>query len=303
MIGNTQRHLALPFLLASTTLAVTLVGAQDWPQWRGANRDGAIASFKAPSAWPESLKQQWKIEVGTGYATPLLGGKPAVPLQPAGRRRGHVGARRRHRQGDLADGLSGAVHRHVSGRPARPRPEVDASLRERPPVLARHDEHRDRVRRRDGQAAVAEAGDEGAAAVSHRDVADRRGRARHRAHRRAGRDRARGARRRHRQSAMDVERRQPGLRVADRGRPRRHAAGRHVHPSQSGRNLGRRRTAPLAAAVHDAVRHDVADADPLSRHDHSGGPRQRHHGVSCRRGAMARGPRRTSGRPRTSRST
>jgi outer membrane protein assembly factor BamB len=47
--------------------------AQDWPQWRGPNRDGA-ASFDSPAAWPESLQQQWKVEVGLGYATPLLVG-------------------------------------------------------------------------------------------------------------------------------------------------------------------------------------------------------------------------------------
>jgi outer membrane protein assembly factor BamB len=51
------------------------VAAQDWPQWRGPNRDGAIASFRAPSAWPEALKQQWKVEVGLGYATPLIVGQ------------------------------------------------------------------------------------------------------------------------------------------------------------------------------------------------------------------------------------
>ena len=48
---------------------------QDWPQWRGPNRDGSVASFREPAAWPENLKRQWRIEVGTGYATPLLVGQ------------------------------------------------------------------------------------------------------------------------------------------------------------------------------------------------------------------------------------
>jgi outer membrane protein assembly factor BamB len=60
-------------VLSSVALA-TGVAAQDWPQWRGPNRDGAVASFREPSAWPETLKQQWKVEVGLGYATPLLVG-------------------------------------------------------------------------------------------------------------------------------------------------------------------------------------------------------------------------------------
>lgn len=46
----------------------------DYTQWRGANRDGAAAAFAEPKAWPESLTQRWKVEVGLGYATPLVVG-------------------------------------------------------------------------------------------------------------------------------------------------------------------------------------------------------------------------------------
>lgn len=59
-------------------LTVFVVGhlhAQDWPQWRGPKRDGAVASFSEPSAWPERLEQRWRTEVGLGYATPVLVGK------------------------------------------------------------------------------------------------------------------------------------------------------------------------------------------------------------------------------------
>ena len=43
-------------------------------QWRGANRDGVVAAFTPPATWPETLTQRWKIDVGTGYATPLVVG-------------------------------------------------------------------------------------------------------------------------------------------------------------------------------------------------------------------------------------
>lgn len=49
-------------------------GGQDWPQWRGPHRDGALASFDRPESWPEVLTGGWKVEVGLGYATPLLVG-------------------------------------------------------------------------------------------------------------------------------------------------------------------------------------------------------------------------------------
>ena len=46
----------------------------DWPQWRGPGRDGAIASFTPPNAWPDQLTRRWKVDVGLGYATPVLVG-------------------------------------------------------------------------------------------------------------------------------------------------------------------------------------------------------------------------------------
>jgi outer membrane protein assembly factor BamB len=49
--------------------------AQDWSQWRGANRDGAIKGFAAPKAWPDRLKSKWKVTVGTGHSSPLIVGK------------------------------------------------------------------------------------------------------------------------------------------------------------------------------------------------------------------------------------
>lgn len=69
-------------LLIAASSAIGLVmminlraAAQDWPQWRGPNRDGAVSSFREPSPWPEALKQQWRVEVGLGYATPLVVGQ------------------------------------------------------------------------------------------------------------------------------------------------------------------------------------------------------------------------------------
>src|SRR5216684_225845 len=55
-------------------LSTNLLSAQDWPQWRGPNRDAKVASFKAPKAWPKELNQKWKVTVGNGDATPALVG-------------------------------------------------------------------------------------------------------------------------------------------------------------------------------------------------------------------------------------
>jgi outer membrane protein assembly factor BamB len=57
-------------------VAATVAFAQDWPQWRGVNRDGKAAEFTAPKTWPKELTQKWKVTVGVGDAGPaLVGGK------------------------------------------------------------------------------------------------------------------------------------------------------------------------------------------------------------------------------------
>jgi len=48
--------------------------AQDWPQWRGPNRDAKISGFAAPRTWPKELTSKWKVPVGLGDATPALVG-------------------------------------------------------------------------------------------------------------------------------------------------------------------------------------------------------------------------------------
>jgi outer membrane protein assembly factor BamB len=49
-------------------------GSTDWPQWRGANRDGAASGFNEPKTWPETLAPKWKVDVGLGYAAPITVG-------------------------------------------------------------------------------------------------------------------------------------------------------------------------------------------------------------------------------------
>lgn len=51
--------------------------AQDWPQWRGPNRDGKSVGFKAPKAWPAELTQKWKVTVGKADASPAVVGDKA----------------------------------------------------------------------------------------------------------------------------------------------------------------------------------------------------------------------------------
>ncbi len=55
-------------------VSAAAAAAQDWAQWRGPERDGRATGFEAPAAWPETLQRRWSVEVGAGYATPLIVG-------------------------------------------------------------------------------------------------------------------------------------------------------------------------------------------------------------------------------------
>ncbi|MCB1235588.1 MAG: PQQ-like beta-propeller repeat protein, partial [Verrucomicrobiae bacterium] len=63
---------AAVIFLASASLA----RAEDWPQWRGANRDGLSAETGLLDTWPESGPPPlWKAEgIGGGYASPAIAG-------------------------------------------------------------------------------------------------------------------------------------------------------------------------------------------------------------------------------------
>jgi outer membrane protein assembly factor BamB len=69
-----KSNLIISAIVALIAISTTNSFSQDWPQWRGLNRDSKVTGFKAPSAWPVDLKQEWKVTVGFSDATPVLVG-------------------------------------------------------------------------------------------------------------------------------------------------------------------------------------------------------------------------------------
>jgi outer membrane protein assembly factor BamB len=69
-----QRFAAVAALTAFTALTAAQTSSQDYPQWRGRNRDGEAAGFVQPRTWPNALNLKWKVDVGPGYATPIVVG-------------------------------------------------------------------------------------------------------------------------------------------------------------------------------------------------------------------------------------
>ncbi len=66
---------SISFLSGGVILSfAALLQAQDWPQWRGADRDAKVSGFERRKVWPTQLTQKWKVAVGEGVATPALVG-------------------------------------------------------------------------------------------------------------------------------------------------------------------------------------------------------------------------------------
>lgn len=73
------RALPLPLLAGLLVLGMSIPVAHaqqsvsgNWPQWRGADRDGAASGFEAPSVWPEQLELVWERQVGHSDAPPVV---------------------------------------------------------------------------------------------------------------------------------------------------------------------------------------------------------------------------------------
>jgi outer membrane protein assembly factor BamB len=79
---NSNKGYAMKNVLQTVPLASGLIlialslpaPAQDWPQWRGPNRDDKVSDFTAPKTWPQEFHQRWKVSVGLSDASPALAG-------------------------------------------------------------------------------------------------------------------------------------------------------------------------------------------------------------------------------------
>jgi outer membrane protein assembly factor BamB len=69
-----MKRAATTFVLSVAFGVAGLGHAQDWPQWRGPNRDAKATGFTAPAAWPKELHKKWSVPVGDGVASPSLVG-------------------------------------------------------------------------------------------------------------------------------------------------------------------------------------------------------------------------------------
>jgi outer membrane protein assembly factor BamB len=79
-----SRAAAAAALLAGSLVVSAQESATDYPQWRGRLRDGAASGFTVPATWPDALTRRWKVEVGEGYASPILVGDRLFTLTRRG---------------------------------------------------------------------------------------------------------------------------------------------------------------------------------------------------------------------------
>src|SRR5262245_44919789 len=65
-------RLGAALAIAAALLTPRDAHAQDWPQWRGPNRDGVVPAAAQRGAWPATLTKAWKVDVGLGHASPVV---------------------------------------------------------------------------------------------------------------------------------------------------------------------------------------------------------------------------------------
>ncbi len=65
--------LCLTFLLCSAIVAPSHAQAEDWPQWRGKNRDAVLNETGLMDSLPEGeLPRTWTVPIGSGYTGPTV---------------------------------------------------------------------------------------------------------------------------------------------------------------------------------------------------------------------------------------
>lgn len=74
MLSASSRRIALVLIALTAGLGAPLAADEEWSQWRGAARDGHAPMFEVPAEWPEAPRQVWKVEVGEGFASPVVSG-------------------------------------------------------------------------------------------------------------------------------------------------------------------------------------------------------------------------------------
>ena len=61
------------FFVAIVSLFATMARADDWPQWRGPNRDGVWNETGILQTFPQGgLKVRWRVPVGPGWSSPVV---------------------------------------------------------------------------------------------------------------------------------------------------------------------------------------------------------------------------------------
>ena len=61
-------------VLVGVVVAVMPVVADDWPQWRGAGRDGAWHETGIVETLPDELAVDWRTPIRSGYSGPAVAG-------------------------------------------------------------------------------------------------------------------------------------------------------------------------------------------------------------------------------------
>ena len=65
---NMSRPVVIGLVLAGATAATAPLAANDWPEWRGPNRDGVWTETGIVADLPAELNVKWRVPVNAGFS-------------------------------------------------------------------------------------------------------------------------------------------------------------------------------------------------------------------------------------------
>ena len=72
---HARNRVAVAFTCAAFSLAAVSLGAEDWPQWRGVDRDAVWRDTGLVERFPaDGLAVKWRVSVRGGFAGPAVAG-------------------------------------------------------------------------------------------------------------------------------------------------------------------------------------------------------------------------------------
>ena len=72
IISNRRMKNAIIKYVIVFLCSISSAKSDKWHEWLGEDKTGNVKDFIPPRKWPPQLIRKWRINLGSGYGTPIL---------------------------------------------------------------------------------------------------------------------------------------------------------------------------------------------------------------------------------------